>query len=86
MALSTPQAESEYQVQSLSSTVIGLNIALPVVATIAVVLRLVAQRSRGARWKADGFVLIAALVGFFGCCLVESVLRKFLVRDIHFMR
>jgi len=61
-----PPAGKSYQLahinQSLSSNIIGVSVALPIVATIAVILRLIARRLKRAEWKADDLVVIAALV------------------------
>ena len=68
MAASMPPSQREYQLahlnQGLSSNIVAVNIALPIVATIAVILRLTARRMKRADCKADDFVLVAALVSF----------------------
>ena len=66
MAAQMPQAEKEYQLahinQTLSNRIIAVNIALPIVATAALILRLISRRLKKAEWKADDCVLIVALV------------------------
>ena len=66
MADLVPDAEKQYQLahidQTLSNSIIAVNIAVLVIATTAVILRLVSRTVKGTAWKADDSVLVAALV------------------------
>ena len=66
MAGVIPEAELQYQLahinQSSSSHIIAVNIALPILSTIAVLLWLYSRRLKRTPWKADDFVVVSALV------------------------
>ena len=66
MAGVIPNAELQYQLahinQSSSSHMIAVNIALPILSTIVVLLRLYSRRLKRTPWKADDFVVVSALV------------------------
>ena len=66
MAAVIPKAELQYQLahinQSSSSQIIAVNIALPILSTVVVLLRLYSRRLERIPWKADDFVVFSALV------------------------
>lgn len=66
MPIAIPEAELQYQLahinQSTSSPIIAVNIALPILSTIAILLRLYSGRIKRTPWKADDFVVLGALV------------------------
>lgn len=68
MAAPLSPAELKYQLahinQSISGSMVAINIALPVIATAFVVLRMIARQTKRAPWQADDFVILSALVGY----------------------
>lgn len=66
MAGSLPPAKDNYQSahiqQSSSTSMVAVNVVLPAIATVFVVLRMIASKTTRASWQANDLVLIAALV------------------------
>lgn len=69
MAATLPPGEYRYPLahiqQSISTSMIAVNVVLPAVATVFVVLRMLACKMTRASWQANDFVLMAALVRDF---------------------
>lgn len=66
MAASLPPAKDIYQSahipQSTSTSIIAVNVVLPAIATVFVVLRMIASKTTRTSWQASDLVMIAALV------------------------